>query len=538
MSNISEVETDPSSVIDELWDVIVVGTGVGGATIGHRLAEEGHRVLFIEKGKANFPGPESMGVEVESSEERLASAHWPERITTRVDGRESHIFAPLGCGAGGSSVLYAATLERFERSDVESTAELPHPTGGWPVAWSEVVRYYEEAERLYRVVGTSDPLSPRPQKNLRPPPPASAVDDHFMDVFAKTGLHPYRLHVGFGYKPGCTECGGKRCERDCRSDARSVCLAPALRTGRSVLLAECEAIRFEACSQRIESVICRHEGRLYPLRGRAVVLAAGAYHSPAILLRSRSSIWPHGIANGSGLVGRNLMFHANEWFAVWPRRKLTAAGPRRTIGLRDFYVRDGMRLGMLQSTGLSAGFSEVYGYLVSWLDRSVFRRVTPLRQPLRVLAGTGSFLFGRATIFTMIIEDLPHAANRVVLDPSNPERIRVIYDIPDELRQRARRARKLLRTALGRFRTLSLQLDVQLNYGHPCGTCRFGNDPGTSVIDRNCKAHELDNLYVVDASFMPTSGGTNPSLTIAANALRVADALSKHLKETSAAVAA
>jgi choline dehydrogenase-like flavoprotein len=224
-----------------------------------------------------------MDMEVESGESRLDSAHWPERITTQVDGRESHIFAPLGCGAGGSSNLYAATLERFERSDVESTAELPHPTGGWPIAWSDMVRYYEEAERLYRVVGTVDPLSPQPQRNLRLPPPASAVDDHFMEGFARAGLHPYRLHVGFGYKPGCGECGGKRCERDCRSDARSVCLAPALRTGRTVLLAECEAIRFEADPRRVEAVICRHEGQLYRLRGRTVVLAAGAYHSPALL---------------------------------------------------------------------------------------------------------------------------------------------------------------------------------------------------------------------------------------------------------------
>jgi choline dehydrogenase-like flavoprotein len=138
----------------------------------------------------------------------------------------------------------------------------------------------------------------------------------------------------------------------------------------------------------------------------------------------------------------------------------------------------------------------------------------------------------------MIIEDMPQVGNRVVLDPVHPERIRVIYNIPDELRQRARRARRLLRTALGRFRILSLQLDVQLNYGHPCGTCRFGRDPATSVLDCNCKAHELDNLYVIDASFMPTSGGANPSLTIAANALRVAAALSQHLKETSAPCAA
>lgn len=530
MASASEVEVDPSSIIDEVWDVIIVGTGVGGATIGYRLAKSGHRVLFIEKGRASFTGPEWMDADVEDHEQRLASAYWPERITTQVNGGESRIFAPLGCGAGGSSNLYAATLERFERSDVESTAELPHPTGGWPTSWKEMVRYYEEAEHLYRVSGTSDPLSPQPRSNLTPPPPASAVDDHFMDAFAQAGLHPYRLHVGFAYKPGCAECAGRRCERDCRSDARSVCLVPALQTGRTMLLAECEAIRFEADAQRIVSVVCRHRKNLYRLRGHTFVLAAGAYHSPAILLRSRSTSWPDGVANRSGMVGRNLMFHANEWFAVWPRRKLAAAGPRRTIGLRDFYVKDGVRFGIIQSTGLSAGFSEVYGYLVSWFDQSRFRPLSPLRQLLRIPAKIGSLLFGRATVFTMIIEDMPRAENRVVLDPSDPDRIRVIYNIPDELRQRTRRARVLLKAALGRLRIMSLQRDVQLNYGHPCGTCRFGCDPASSVLDRDCKAHDLDNLYVIDASFMPTSGGANPSLTIAANALRVGAILSERLK--------
>jgi choline dehydrogenase-like flavoprotein len=148
---------------------------------------------------------------------------------------------------------------------------------------------------------------------------------------------------------------------------------------------------------------------------------------------------------------------------------------------------------------------------------------------LRVPLKAAELLLGPATIFAMIIEDFPYSENRIAIDPENPNRIKVIYTISPELRQRVRQARSLLRRSLGHF-AIPLQNDVQLNLGHPCGTCRFGNDPKASVLDADCKAHELENLYVVDASFMPRSGGANPALTIIANALRVGDKLNARIK--------
>jgi choline dehydrogenase-like flavoprotein len=230
------------------------------------------------------------------------------------------------------------------------------------------------------------------------------------------------------------------------------------------------------------------------------------------------------------------MLHASEWFAVWPKRKADITGPRKTIGLRDFYTSDGARLGMLQSTGLTVGFGEIYTAFLTWLENSMLRRVSLMKPFLRISAKALAVFLGRATVFTMIIEDFPLADNRVLLSETDPVGIFIKYNIPEELRSRVLKARKLLKKAFRNLRVMPLYSDVRLNYGHPCGTCRFGHDPEKSVLDSSCRAHGLENLYIVDASFMPSSGGVNPSLTIAANALRVGDILSKRLRENNHSV--
>ena len=521
-----------ATVQDDWWDVIVVGTGLGGATIGHRLAQAGHRVLFLEKGKESFPplaAPDD--AEPEDPAERLDRAHWPDRVSVTVDGRPTEMFAPLGCGAGGSSQLYAATLERFERSDVESVDGLPHPTGGWPIRWADLQHYYGEAERLYRIVGTMDPLAQDDGPALPPPPPASPVDAELMRNMAGIGLNPYRLHVGFAYLPGCGECGGKPCPMRCKSDSRLICVEPALAGGRATLRSECEVLRIDADAVRAHGVTYRGaDGAERSVRARMVVLAAGAYRSPALLLQSTSPAWPTGLTNRTDQVGRHLMFHVNEWFAVWPKRRASQAGPRKTIGLRDFYTRDGVRLGSIQSTGLSASGYHVYRFFVDMVERSRLPKIRRLFPLLKIPAKIAAKLFGEATVFVMIVEDLGYPENRVVLDPRAPGRIRVLYTVRDELRERSRIARKLIGKAFRGLRPFPFNFDLQLNYGHACGTCRAGTDPATSVVDGDCKAHDVDNLYIVDSAFMPTSGGTNLGLTIIANALRVGDIISTRLR--------
>jgi choline dehydrogenase-like flavoprotein len=309
-----------------------------------------------------------------------------------------------------------------------------------------------------------------------------------------------------------------------------VCLDPALERHGSELLTDCEVTRLIATAGRVTGVEFRRGDSTALVTGRVVILAAGTYRSATLLLQSAGPEHPNGLGNGSGLVGRNLMFHASEWIAVWPRHRGSSDGPRKTIGFRDFYSYDGQRLGSVQSVGLSATYGNILVFLYAWFDTSWLARMRPLRPFLRIPAMIASKLFGAATIFAMILEDFGELQNRIVPDPERPERIRVCYRVNPDLRQRASLARRLLRKRLSKFRMLYL-LPNMINFGHPTGTCRFGQDPTTSVLDPSCRSHEVKNLYVVDGSFMPSCGGTNPGLTIAANALRVGDAIGRRLRD-------
>lgn len=353
-----------------------------------------------------------------------------------------------------------------------------------------------------------------------------------MEDFARSGLHPYRLHVGMAFRPDCRECIGKICSLKCKSDAKTICLDPAVEHHHAMVLSECEVTRLDADKERVRSVHCLYRGAALELRSKMVILSAGTYRSAALMLTSTSKDWPKGVGNCNDLVGRNLMFHSSDWFAVWPVRKGSPVGYRKTIGFRDLYAKDGVRLGSVQSTGLSAGYGLVLVFLRSWFDRSIWRRLRFVRPFLRIPAKIASIIFGNATIFAMIMEDIADPENRLVLDQERPGRIRFVYRVSAEMSERTALARRAVREKLASFRKFWLQPDVMVDLGHPTGTCRFGTDSASSVLDPSCRVHCLDNLYVVDGSFMPTSGGTNPSLTIAANALRVGELIGRRLRES------
>lgn len=517
---------------EELWDVIVVGTGMGGATIGHALAAKGFRVLFLEK------GPAQIEVTPDSSEdpaERQRGGRWPDRAICEVDGRTSETFLALGSGPGGSTLIFGAAMERFERSDFDDSPELPHPTGGWPIRYDDFAPWYERAETLYGVKGTRDPLSDPLPPGMKRPAPARQQDQLFMQDFAADGLHPYRLHVGMAFKPGCLECIGTICPMRCKSDARAICLDPAIETYGATLRADCDVTRIVAEGAQVTGVEYLHRGETHLARGRAVILAAGTYRSAPLLLLSKSAEWPDGIGNQNDLVGRNLMFHSTDWIAIWPRRRGAGWGFGKTIGLRDLYSHEGKRLGSIQSTGLSAEYGNVLMFLRQWFDRSAFRNLTILRPFLRIPAKIATKLFGSATMFAMIMEDIADRENRLLADPERPGRIVIKYRTSEDMRARTALGRRLVKERLGGFRKYYLQHDLNVDLGHPTGACRFGTDPASSVLDIDCRVHGTDNLFVVDGSFMPSSGGTNPSLTIAANALRVAEAVAAQLRERAAA---
>lgn len=526
------IPDDPAGVT---WDVVVVGTGMGGASAGFALAKHGHRVLFLEKGQFLFGGVDRGDGRMDpyasnDPEARLRRGHWPTRLEGDTSFGPLEFFAPLGCGSGGSTSLFAAALERLAPADFRPKENHPHASGAnlpeaWPISYDELASYYSLAEELFRVRGTEDPLRPGYGLGLRAPPPLSARDQELYDVFCGAGLHPYRVHVGCEFVDGCEECGGALCPRECKSDAGRICLVPALERFGAKLLPECEVTRLVASETSVQQLRCSWRGGELHIGAKVVVLAAGAFMTPTLLLNSRDDARPEGLANRSGMVGRNLMLHTGDLIAVRAKGSLSARGPKKSLALNDFYICDGVKLGTIQSVGIEVGWGVVLGFLRSLFDRERrwWMRVT--RPFLPFVAFIAARYFGNAAVICPIVEDLPYLQNRVTPDPSARSGMRFEYHYPEELRQRNQLLRRRLSEALGPRRMAVLSGENNLNFGHACGTCRFGDDPAQSVLDRNNRAHDLDNLYVVDSSFFPSSGGTNPSLTIAANAFRAAEAI-------------
>ena len=542
--------TEPAEILDQQWDAIVIGTGIGGATLGHALVRQGWRVLFCEKGKSPAGTREGRGDYPESSfpganpsaderRARLAGAgRWSDAIedSSRADGKP---FVPfIGAGAGGSSAVYGMAMERLFPADFSPRRNFPDAAAAtlpeaWPVSYDELAPHYSAAERLYRLRGSADPLRPAGEDRvLRDPPPLSVQGNELVDRFARKGLHPYRVPMACEFVPGCACCQGYLCPEACKNDSGRICLQPAIDTGRARLIDGCEVLRLDATRRSVREVVCNWKGRAVRLHAPVVVLAAGALATPGILLASASSEWPDGLANASGLVGRNLMRHFNDLYAVFPPVVDGATDNRRKeIAFNDFYDSRGAKLGTVQSFGrlpppevlLQSMRDDLLLARAAW-SAPVLDLLRPALRPLLRRIVT------RSAVLATIVEDPPYADNRVTLagDPSSvaQSRLAIRYRIRPAEQARIRQMRELMRDALKPMRYLSIrQAENNRMLAHACGTCRFGVDPADSVLDRNNRAHGLDNLYVVDSSFFPSSGGTNPSLTIAANALRVAEHL-------------
>ena len=318
---------------------------------------------------------------------------------------------------------------------------------------------------------------------------------------------------------------------------------PALMRHGASILADCEVIALDATSSKVKEVICVHEGTELRIKGTVIILAAGALASPSILLRSKSAEWPRGIGNGSDLVGRNLMFHGGDFIAVNPLSPHDGDGAQKTLALNDFYFCDGEKLGTFQTMGIRLDLGRVMQYLhdtaeasSGWQKLLLSSRRLWLRKLASPFLRIGAMVyfhvmhFKDAAVWVSIIEELPYRENRLYVDPDNGRGLVMEYTHSDELRHRVENFRSKLQKALGRHRIMVLSPKNKIDYPHICGTCRFGDDPSNSVLNRENRVHGMTNLYVVDASFFPSSAGTNPSLTIAANALRVATAIDEAMR--------
>jgi len=522
---------------------------MGGATIGYALARAGWRILFCEKGRSTLHGTDALRGDYAESHFTGKQALQPEsHDVLRRAGRQAEAicdmsgpkprgFIPfIGSGTGGSSALYGMALERFFPADFAPRTHHPEATDSnlpdcWPISYGDLAPFYEAVEQLYGIRGSSDPLKENTgYHRIAAAPGFSSATREVADFLELRGMHPYHLPMACGYVPNCRGCQGYLCAFSCKRDSATVCLSPALSEYNATLADECEVLRLETDGRAATGVVCRRRGIEARLSGRIIILAAGALATPALLLRSASSAWPHGLANTSGLVGKNLMRHFVDLYAVFPKRRHPAAANVKELGCNDFYVTPEGKYGSLQSFGhlpptpmlLESMEADLRHDVGPWAA-SILRLAAPLIKP--VLARTRS----RALILATILEDLPYTHNEVMTaNEGDGTGVGIRYRIDAIAVKRIRDFRRTISRILKPYRFLLIkQAESNQRLAHACGTCRFGTSPLTSVLDVNNKAHDLANVYVVDGSFFPSSGGTNPALTIAANALRVSDYLVK-----------
>ena len=508
------------------YDVIVIGSGAGGGTLVRRVAPSGKRILLLERGDWLPREPRNWDDHAVFVENRYVSPD------TWYDGSGKPFQPQVHYCVGGATKLYGAALYRLRAEDF---GELRHHDGvspAWPIAYDDLEPYYLQAEQLYEVHGArgEDPTEP-PASGPYPFPAVSHEPriQQLSDDLEKAGHRPFHAPCGvrllehdmpYSACVRCATCDGFPCLVHAKSDAEVLAVRPALQNRNVTLVTGAEAVRLEtdAAGSAVTEVVVERDGRRERFAGDIVVVSCGAANSARLLLASASEAHPNGLANGSDQVGRNYMFH-NSQAVLALSKEPNPTVFQKTLGLNDFYFSGPdfeYPLGNIQMVGKSS--AEMYRG-----EKPLETRLAPERT-LRNVAE-------HAVDFWLSTEDLPRAENRVTLRPDG--RIQLSYTATNDAPKQ--RLFHELRSMLGSLGMHSDHLIPRHAYlkneipvagvAHQAGTCRFGADPATSVLDADCRAHELDNLYVVDTSFFPSIGAVNPALTAMANALRVGDHL-------------
>ncbi len=507
------------------YDVIIVGSGAGGGTLAHRLAPSGKRVLILERGDWLPREIENWDAKATFVDNRYVSAD------TWYDGQGKPFQPQIHYFVGGATKFYGAALYRLREKDF---GELKHHDGispAWPVGYDELEPYYTQAEQLYQVHGArgEDPSEP-PASAPYPHPPVShepRIQELFDDL-AAVGLHPFHAPCGvmldeanpaFSACIRCATCDGFACLVHAKSDAEVIAVRPALEHSNVTLVRNAEVRRLETdpTGRTVTDVVAEVDGAEQRFSASVVVVSAGAANSAKLLLASANDKHPNGLANGSDQVGRNYVFHNSRAFLAVSKEPNDTRF-QKTLGLNDFYFGDedfDYPMGNVQMVGKSSA--------PMYRGEKHIAELAPLFALGEVAA--------HAVDFWLSTEDLPDPDNRVTLDKDGNVVLTYTANNREPLDQLYHRVTKQL-SHLGMHphhlvpRDLYMKNDIPVaGCAHQAGTVRFGSDPDASVLDTDCKAHELDNLYVVDASFFPSIGAVNPALTVMANALRIGDHL-------------
>ncbi len=514
----------------EHYDVIILGTGAGGGTLLHRLAPSGRKILVLERGP--FLPREKDNWDYHGSFKYYSS----ETMYNKAGG-EIH---PGFCyHVGGNTKVCGAALFRLREKDFEKFRHQDGFSPEWPLKYRDYEPYYDEAEELYQVHGRAgeDPTEP-PRKRDYPFPPLShepRIKEVFETLKAR-GLRPYPAPMGIRINEAmmhlspcirCNTCDGYPCLVHAKSDAEVSAVRPVMRQPNVTLLTEAKAVRLltSASGRQVSGVLADVKGEQITFTGDIVVVSCGAVNSSALLLRSANDRHPHGLANGSRLVGRNLMKHVLGSLIGVSTVKANPSKFQKTMALNDFYWGE-------SGYEFPMGNIQLMGKTVLEGLRGYEDKYAPL---------TIEEVAKNSIDWWLTTEDLPDPNNQVRVEGDE----KIIIDYTENNSEPFER---LVERWKGILKEIGCGCHIvpQANYfapksgyfttkmpmhslGHQVGTCKFGENPQTSVLNLDCRAHEVDNLYVVDGSFFVSSGAVNPTLTIIANALRVGDRLLERL---------
>jgi choline dehydrogenase-like flavoprotein len=510
----------------DTYDVIIVGTGAGGGTLARHLAPSGKRILLRERGGWLPREPQNWLAQDVFVDNRYVSPD------TWYDEKGKAFQPQIHYFVGGATKLYGAALYRLRAEDF---GELHHHDGispAWPISYDELEPYYTQAEQMYEVHGARGEDPTEPPSSAPYPFPAVSHEPRIQqlsDDLAAAGYHPFHAPCGIRLnEPNppysacvrCQNCDGFPCAVHGKSDAEVLGVRPAVEHENVRLMVHAKAVRLEtsADGKTVTEVVVEHDGTTERFAGDVVVLACGAANTAKLLLMSANDTHPNGLANGSDQVGRNYMFHNSQAVLALSRDENPTIF-QKTLGLNDFYFRSDefdYPLGNIQMVGKS--------------QAPMFRGEKPAQTRLAPQWSLER-IAQHAVDFWLSTEDLPRAENRVTVDRDG--KLTLCYSPTNDVPKQDLYGK--LKSILGhlnmhpdhllpRFAYMKNEIPVA-GVAHQAGTCRFGDDPAASALNHDCRAHEVDNLYVVDTSVFPSIGAVNPALTAMANSLRVGDHL-------------
>ena len=502
------------------YDIIIIGTGSGGSTIAYKLAPTGKKILILERG--GF-----IPKEKENWDPHEVVTNGRYRPNEQWYDQDDKPFKPfIHYNVGGNSKMYGAALFRFRESDFKEVKHHGGTSPAWPFDYDTLENYYEEAEKLYSVHGKrgADPTEPCALNEYPLPPlPYEPLIQDLEAKLKQLGLQPFPLPMGVKLPQDYTQTeapvilenfDGFPDPTDSKADGQVSALRPALRNRNVTLMANAyvERLVTDESGEKVVGAITIVNGEKVRFTSDLFIVACGAVNSAALFLRSANDKHPAGLANSSDQVGRNLMLHHNGCLVAFTKKKNDCVF-QKSLGIADFYHETDeseFPLGEIQLMGRNDPDT------IKWLADDLF--------PEKTYAELKEMTID----FWLTSEDLPSAENRVTLKNNGSIQIfyrKTNYTAYEKLKEKL----KEIFTKLGEIdpdykdtRWNGYDLDVS-GMSHQNGTLRFGNDPKTSVLNLNCRTHDLSNVYAVDASFFPSCGAFNPALTIAANALRIGD---------------